>query len=242
MDIGIIFASFALVFLAELGDKTQLVALSLTSTSKNPFSVFLATSLALTLSTIIAALLGGLASRFVPSFTAYITGILFLIFGGIIIFAKEMPKIKECFLEAVALENAFIRYVPRVFEKAGKLDYQIINILRQEKSHAEVFKILIKEKKLFKDDINKLEELDHITKSLSFPKKILTSPFPIALNEIVRQEKIGLEVFKLIHKHIKEEEHHQEDELMHLLEDLIHEEEEHIRIFLTYGNEASNEK
>lgn len=242
MDINIIIATFALVFLAELGDKTQLVALSLTSTSKSPLSIFIATSLALTLSTVIAAFLGGLASQFVPAFTSYVTAGLFLIFGFIIIFSKEMPKIKECFLEAVALENAFIRYVPKVFEKAGKLDYQIINILRQEKSHAEVFKILIKEKKLFKDDINDFKDLEKITKSLNFPKNILSQPFDKALNEIITQEKAGLNVFKLIHQHITEEEHHQEDELEHLLEDLIQEEEDHIRIFMTYNKESADEK
>ena len=228
MDFGIIITSFVLVFLAELGDKTQLVALSLTSTSKNPLLILIATSLALSLSTIIAALLGGLASQFVPNFTVYITGLLFILFGFIIIFSKEMPKIKECFLQAVALEHGFIQYVPKIFEKAGKFDYQIINILRQEKSHAEVFKILIKEKKLFKDDINEYEELQKITDSLNFPKNILNKPFKKALEDIILQEKAGLEVFKFISSHLSEEEHHKDDELTHLLSELIEEEENHI--------------
>ena len=43
MNLKILLASFALVFVAELGDKTQLTALAFCSTSRSPWSVFLGT-------------------------------------------------------------------------------------------------------------------------------------------------------------------------------------------------------
>ncbi|MFQ5784234.1 MAG: TMEM165/GDT1 family protein [Alphaproteobacteria bacterium] len=56
---------FAAVFLAELGDKTQLATLLFASDrSLNPLLVFAAASAALVASTAIAVLLGSLASRY----------------------------------------------------------------------------------------------------------------------------------------------------------------------------------
>ncbi len=58
-------AVFTVVFLAELGDKTQLAVL-LFSTGKdaNPFMVFLAASTALVLSTGLAVMAGSLGSHY----------------------------------------------------------------------------------------------------------------------------------------------------------------------------------
>lgn len=56
---------FAMVFLAELGDKTQLATMLFASEkSINPFLVFAAASTALVLSTAIAVLVGYGASRY----------------------------------------------------------------------------------------------------------------------------------------------------------------------------------
>ncbi|MBI3675390.1 MAG: TMEM165/GDT1 family protein [Proteobacteria bacterium] len=55
---------FATVFLAELGDKTQLATLLFASDSKmSPLSVFVAAASALVLSTAIAVMLGTAAER-----------------------------------------------------------------------------------------------------------------------------------------------------------------------------------
>lgn len=56
---------FAAVFLAELGDKTQLATLLFASDGKSsPFGVFMAAALALCLSTGIAVLLGSVGARY----------------------------------------------------------------------------------------------------------------------------------------------------------------------------------
>ena len=58
MDWKIFFTTFGTIFLAELGDKTQLAAILMTSKTKLPLSVFTGASLALCLVTLIGVLLG----------------------------------------------------------------------------------------------------------------------------------------------------------------------------------------
>ncbi|MBL8658789.1 MAG: TMEM165/GDT1 family protein [Rhodospirillales bacterium] len=56
---------FATVFLAELGDKTQLATLLFaTDKQQSPISIFVAAALALVLSTAIAVVLGTMAERY----------------------------------------------------------------------------------------------------------------------------------------------------------------------------------
>jgi len=60
--IRIALSAFAFVFLAELGDKTQLAVLALTMKSPSPWPVLVGASLALILSTGLAVGLGFLAN------------------------------------------------------------------------------------------------------------------------------------------------------------------------------------
>lgn len=59
-------ASFVTIFLAELGDKTQLAALSFSTNTRSPWSVFIGTSLALVCTTALAVVFGDLLTRVVP--------------------------------------------------------------------------------------------------------------------------------------------------------------------------------
>lgn len=60
-------ASFTTVFLAELGDKTQLAALLLSAQSGRPGLVFVGASLALICSSLVGVLLGRWLARLVPA-------------------------------------------------------------------------------------------------------------------------------------------------------------------------------
>lgn len=83
------FLTFWLVFVAELGDKTQLSTMLLASKSKNILPVFLGASLALTLACLIGTLIGKKISEYIP--TKYINlgaGIGFIIIGLIIVVKK----------------------------------------------------------------------------------------------------------------------------------------------------------
>lgn len=55
-----------LVFLAELADKTQLTVLGLSAGSTSRMTVFLASSLALVLSTLLAVLAGDALTQWIP--------------------------------------------------------------------------------------------------------------------------------------------------------------------------------
>ncbi len=82
MDFKILFASFALVFLAELGDKTQLTALAFSSRFNSPWSVFIGTSLALIATTALAVALGGLLNRVLPPKILQISSaVMFILIG-----------------------------------------------------------------------------------------------------------------------------------------------------------------
>ena len=59
-------ATFAALFVAELGDKTQLAAISLTSETKKPLAVFFGSVIALSLVTLIGVVFGEALTRVVP--------------------------------------------------------------------------------------------------------------------------------------------------------------------------------
>ncbi len=75
---------FAVVFLAELGDKTQLATLLFASDrDQNPALVFLAAASALVLSTAIAVLVGSQGARYLEAVPLkLIAGIGFIALGG----------------------------------------------------------------------------------------------------------------------------------------------------------------
>ena len=89
MNWKLFFSTFGLVFMAELGDKTQLATLSLSSGKVNRLSVFLGSASALVCTSLIAVLAGDLISRWIPP--QYIrrgAGALFIALGLLYIFRK----------------------------------------------------------------------------------------------------------------------------------------------------------
>jgi putative Ca2+/H+ antiporter (TMEM165/GDT1 family) len=66
LNARLIVSTFVMIFLAELGDKTQISTFALATNSRSMLSVFLGASGALVLTTLIAVVLGGVIGRFVP--------------------------------------------------------------------------------------------------------------------------------------------------------------------------------
>jgi len=66
VDWKVFFFSFCTIFLAELGDKTQLAVFSLVSQSRAPWAVFLGAALGLVLVTMIGVLFGGVLMKYIP--------------------------------------------------------------------------------------------------------------------------------------------------------------------------------
>jgi len=67
MDWQLFFVTFGTVFLSELGDKSQLATLSISSNSKALRYVFLGSASALLLSSLIGVLLGDSMAEIIPT-------------------------------------------------------------------------------------------------------------------------------------------------------------------------------
>ena len=84
MDLKVMATVFGIVFLAELGDKTQLATLLFASKSPgNLIAVFIGASLALIVASGIGVVAGGFISQYVsPKHLSYVAGAGFLIIGA----------------------------------------------------------------------------------------------------------------------------------------------------------------
>ena len=91
MNWKIFVSTFLLIFLAELGDKTQL-AVMLQSAVHGRSTVFIAASLALVLSTLLGVFLGGVLSRLVSERVIHgVGGALFIVFGIVMLYTVFKP-------------------------------------------------------------------------------------------------------------------------------------------------------
>lgn len=89
MDWKLIFTAFGTLFLAELGDKTQLAVLSLTAKSGKPFSVFIGSAVALVLITLLGVIFGEIATKIIPaSYLHKGAAGLFIVIGVLMLLGK----------------------------------------------------------------------------------------------------------------------------------------------------------
>lgn len=84
---GPVFTAFVMILLAELGDKTQLVTASLAAQYDSPVAVFVGSTLALWMVSLLGIFLGCQIMRFIPlPWIHRGAGCLFLLFGAITLF------------------------------------------------------------------------------------------------------------------------------------------------------------
>ncbi|BBO17861.1 conserved hypothetical protein [Candidatus Brocadia pituitae] len=89
MDWKILMSTFITIFLAELGDKTQLASILMTSKTNKPVLVFLGTMLAFAVVTVIGVAVGTVITKFLPiDFIKVGAAIAFIIIGILILFGK----------------------------------------------------------------------------------------------------------------------------------------------------------
>lgn len=82
MDWKIFATAFVTLFLAELGDKTQLAIITLTAKTESKWTVFLGASLALVLVSLLAVLVGGVLTQFIPAeWLQRIVAVAFIVIG-----------------------------------------------------------------------------------------------------------------------------------------------------------------
>jgi putative Ca2+/H+ antiporter (TMEM165/GDT1 family) len=98
MDWSALFSTLGLVFVAELGDKTQLAVVTQTCKHRKPWAVFLGASTALIAVTAIGAIGGQILGQFIPERVLRTAAALaFVVMGGLII--REAVKAKKKALE-----------------------------------------------------------------------------------------------------------------------------------------------
>jgi len=90
MDWKLFLATFASVFVAELGDKTQLATFNFAASGSSRWVVFLGAASALVLSTALAVTAGGLVARWVsPKLLTRLAAVAFIVIGGWMLWKNE---------------------------------------------------------------------------------------------------------------------------------------------------------
>jgi len=91
MDWKLLLSTFVSIFVAEIGDKTQLAALSLAAGGKSRLAVFAGSALALCATSAIAVIAGEGVSRLIPPiWLKRIAGAVFILMGAMFLLTREL--------------------------------------------------------------------------------------------------------------------------------------------------------
>ena len=89
MDWKIFGTAFLTLFLAELGDKTQLAVITMTASTDSKIAVFVGASAALVVVTLIGVLVGGILSAYIPTeWLQRIVAAAFIVIGVLMLLGK----------------------------------------------------------------------------------------------------------------------------------------------------------
>ena len=89
MDLRILLTTFGIIFLAEMGDKTQLAAMTMAADSKKPWSVFIGASVALAAVSLLGVLVGSVVGDYVPLvWVKRVAALAFIVIGVLMLMGK----------------------------------------------------------------------------------------------------------------------------------------------------------
>lgn len=89
MDWKLVATTFGVIFLAELGDKTQLAAMTMAAQTKRPWAVLIGASVALTCVSALGVLVGGMLGEYIPlELVKRASAIAFIAIGVLILLNK----------------------------------------------------------------------------------------------------------------------------------------------------------
>jgi putative Ca2+/H+ antiporter (TMEM165/GDT1 family) len=89
MDLRVLLTTFGIIFLAEMGDKTQLAAMTMSAQTKRPWAVFLGASVALAAVSALGVLVGGVIGDYVPlEWVKRGAAVAFIIIGVLMLLGK----------------------------------------------------------------------------------------------------------------------------------------------------------
>ncbi|MDF1537748.1 MAG: TMEM165/GDT1 family protein [Candidatus Thorarchaeota archaeon] len=109
MPLQVLLSSIGLISITEFGDKTMITAMCLSAQYRRPWIVLLATMIALTISTLIAIIIGIILSAAIPvDILVYVSGLLFLGLGIYTLTRSNSEEVDTCetpssFLSMVSL-------------------------------------------------------------------------------------------------------------------------------------------
>lgn len=87
MDWKILGTAFITIFLAELGDKTQLAVITMSASTESKIAVFVGAALALVAVTLLGVLVGGVLTQFIPTeWLQRIVAVAFILIGVLMLF------------------------------------------------------------------------------------------------------------------------------------------------------------
>jgi putative Ca2+/H+ antiporter (TMEM165/GDT1 family) len=66
MDFRVLLTTFGVIFLAEMGDKTQLAAMTMAAQTKKPWAVFIGAALALAAVSALGVIVGSVIGDYIP--------------------------------------------------------------------------------------------------------------------------------------------------------------------------------
>jgi len=101
MEWKLLATTFATIFLAELGDKTQLAAMALAAGTSSKWAVFVGASLALLAATAVAVLAGDFISHYLPQrWIKRGAGALFVVIGLVLLLTSGQTTNQKASVES----------------------------------------------------------------------------------------------------------------------------------------------
>ncbi len=89
MDFRVLLTTFGIIFLAEMGDKTQLAAMTMSAQTKKPWAVFIGSSLALAAVSALGVIVGSVIGEYVPlEWVKRVAAVAFIIIGVLMLAGK----------------------------------------------------------------------------------------------------------------------------------------------------------
>jgi Ca2+/H+ antiporter, TMEM165/GDT1 family len=89
MDWRVFITTFGVILLAEMGDKTQLAAMTMAADTKKPVTVFIGAALALVVVSAIGVAVGSVVSHYIPIiWVKRVAAVAFIVIGTLILLDK----------------------------------------------------------------------------------------------------------------------------------------------------------
>jgi len=89
MDWRVMLTTFGIIFLAEMGDKTQIAAMTMAAEKKRPLAVFLGASLALAAVSALGVMVGSALGHYLPlEWIKRAAGLGFIVIGVLVLVGK----------------------------------------------------------------------------------------------------------------------------------------------------------